>query len=343
MGFGVFPFGVYHKFFEIMAISRDNSSSLDNPHGRRLGGWLRLFRPPNLLTVPGDQLAGFVMGGIAAGIGGLWSWTDLIFAMLAGVLLYAAGLASNDFFDLPADRRRRPGRPIPAGQVKPSAALAAAMILTAAGILFALPINPEALLVAAVLAIMIYAYNGLLKRITFVGPVAMGLCRGGSVLLGAAVAGRAGLLHAIPLAGAGIWVIYTAAVTQIARREAETVRIAWIYRYIPRGVLTLMGVIIGFWIFTAWAGAGTHARIGMLLAAVCAIASLCAAGVSYGRLSGRMSPPQVQATVGLLVRNLMFMQAAVVALGGGVFVYIAAILTAGWIVSHLLGRRFYAS
>ncbi len=327
-----------------MAInSSDNSPSSDGKSGSRLVGWLKLFRPPNILTVPGDQLAGFVMGGMAVGIGARWSSVDLAFAMIAGVLFYAAGLASNDFFDAPVDRRCRSDRPIPAGLVKPSAALAAAMVLTAGGVLLAVPIGSDALLVAAVLAVLIYAYNGLLKRIALIGPVTMGLCRGLSVLLGAAVTGQGGLIHAVPLVGAGIWVVYTAAITQIARREAHTGEIPWIYRYIPRGVLTLMGVLIGFWIFTAWTDADTHARIGMLISALCAIVALCVAGICYSRLSGRVDPPVAQATVGMLVRNFTFMQAAVVGLYGGPFVYAAAALACGWIISHLLGRCFYAS
>jgi len=57
--------------------------------------WLRLFRLPNLLTVPGDVLAGFLLTStITAG-----AWGKLLLAIPSSLMLYAAGLLLNDLFD----------------------------------------------------------------------------------------------------------------------------------------------------------------------------------------------------------------------------------------------------
>lgn len=78
----------------------------DNP-------WLRLFRVPNLPTVPGDALAGaaFMM---PAGDATLVQ----AFAMAVGVLfVYMFGLADNDIIDAPLDAKNAPDRPIPRGEI----------------------------------------------------------------------------------------------------------------------------------------------------------------------------------------------------------------------------------
>src|SRR5690349_4677009 len=78
--------------------------------------WLQLFRAPNLLTVPGDPLAGFL---IATG-GNLDSRVAI--AVIASLCLYAAGLAMNDLADLTEDRRDRPNRPLASGAISKGAA-----------------------------------------------------------------------------------------------------------------------------------------------------------------------------------------------------------------------------
>jgi 4-hydroxybenzoate polyprenyltransferase len=72
--------------------------------------WLRLLRLPNLLTVPGDVLAGFLLAPAAAGGAGS---IRCLLAIPAGLLLYAAGLVLNDLFDYAEDLRDRPDRPLP--------------------------------------------------------------------------------------------------------------------------------------------------------------------------------------------------------------------------------------
>ena len=89
--------------------------------------WLQLFRAPNLFTVPGDPLAGYVL----ASYGALES--DVFFAVGASVCFYAAGLLDNDLADLAEDRAERPARPLPSGAASPRAVRGAAGLLTVLG------------------------------------------------------------------------------------------------------------------------------------------------------------------------------------------------------------------
>ena len=83
------------------------------PDNRRGSGaaWLQLLRVPNLFTVPGDPVAGFLL----ATFGVLTP--DVVLAILGSLCLYAGGLVLNDLHDLDEDRRDRPNRPLPAGEI----------------------------------------------------------------------------------------------------------------------------------------------------------------------------------------------------------------------------------
>jgi 4-hydroxybenzoate polyprenyltransferase len=98
------------------------------PSVRRLGGFVRLVHPfPSLLDA-------ILTGAIAAIAGG----TPAVCARLAVAMLclQAAIGAVNDIVDAAADADRKPGKPIPAGTVDPSAArlVAATALVTGLGL-----------------------------------------------------------------------------------------------------------------------------------------------------------------------------------------------------------------
>ena len=75
----------------------------------------QLIRLPNVLTAAADSLAGWLL------VGGTLAeparWVPL---SMASMVLYAAGMALNDYFDIEIDREERPGRPPPSRRISPA-------------------------------------------------------------------------------------------------------------------------------------------------------------------------------------------------------------------------------
>jgi 4-hydroxybenzoate polyprenyltransferase len=185
------------------------------PRGEKLAAWGRLLRLPNLLTVPGDVLAGFLLAPAAS----LSDWGQLLPAIFAGILFYAAGLILNDLVDYKEDLRDRPQRPLPSGKIlRETAAVFALVFLWVAAFMAAFF---GALPIAIPLILCIVAYDGGLKKIPVLGPLLMGACRSGNLLLGAAAASAGTGLALAPVAAAIGLGLYIAAVTHLARNEAQ--------------------------------------------------------------------------------------------------------------------------
>ena len=117
---------------------------------------------------------------------------------LASALLYAAGMALNDVFDLERDRRLHPQRPLPSGRVSRrtgallGAGLLAGGVALGAALAGALAGRVLAgLLAGGAVAAAVLSYDGLLKRWTAPGSLAMGACRFANALLGPAALGAA--------------------------------------------------------------------------------------------------------------------------------------------------------
>ncbi len=188
----------------------------DLPRLQNGSAWLRLLRLPNLLTVPGDLLAGFLLAPAAAP--GAWN-SLLLLAIPSGLLLYAAGLVFNDLCDFAEDRRARPDRPLPSGKIEREPAAAVALVCLWIAAFFAAFFN--ALPIAIPLIACIFAYDIGLKKIRILGPLLMGACRAGNLLLGAAAATGKATLAPAPLAAALLLGFYIATVTQLARNETQ--------------------------------------------------------------------------------------------------------------------------
>lgn len=183
------------------------------PRLRNGDAWRRILRLPNLLTVPGDVFAGFLLAPAAAG----GDWAQLLLAVPAGLLLYAAGLVLNDLFDYAEDLRDRPDRPLPANRISRETAAAAALVFF--WIAAFLAAFFDALPVALPLILCVILYDVGLKRRPWLGPALMGACRAGNLLLGAAVATDGLPAAPGPWIGAAVLGGYVAAVTHLARNE----------------------------------------------------------------------------------------------------------------------------
>ncbi|MEV0181995.1 SCO3242 family prenyltransferase [Streptomyces sp. NPDC050625] len=176
----------------------------------RLRAWAELLRLPALFSVPGDALAG------AAAVSARPDRGTLL-AVGCSLCLYEAGMALNDWADRAEDAVERPHRPLPSGRIRPPAALAAACVLTGAGLALAARAGRPALAVAVPLAATVWSYDLVLKR-TAAGPGAMAAARGLDLLLGAAAtAGRVRpALRPAALLGS-----HTLAVTAVSRQETR--------------------------------------------------------------------------------------------------------------------------
>jgi 4-hydroxybenzoate polyprenyltransferase len=179
--------------------------------------WGQLVRLPNVFTVIADVGAAFLL------VAGEPSPPlSLILVILAGISLYWAGMILNDIFDLDRDRQQRSKRPLPAGQISLSAAHWAAWLLMVCGITIGFACGQLPGLMTVLLAAAIVAYDGPLKA-TWLGPVAMGVCRLLSFTLGAAAAATARDVSPLPLYVWGIatgFGVYVMGITTMARHEA---------------------------------------------------------------------------------------------------------------------------
>ncbi len=176
--------------------------------------WLELIRLPAVFSAPADVLAAFALGqtfGIELSIGTMLS------LVAVALLLYMAGMISNDIFDLAVDTHERPERPLPSGRVSVSSAWCVAVGMQGLALYLAYCQSPVSGHAAFALCALTYLYNGVTKAQS-VGPFVMGLCRGANVCLGLSVLPGFGLESGSWLMVlAIIWYIWR--VTMVSRYE----------------------------------------------------------------------------------------------------------------------------
>ncbi|WP_299826561.1 UbiA-like protein EboC [uncultured Pontibacter sp.] len=186
--------------------------------------YLRLMRPANIVTAVADIMMGF------AASGALYSITlmengfmpeylqPLSLLVLATIGLYGGGVVFNDVFDAELDKVERPERPIPSGRASIAGASILGAILLAGGILAAWQVSVVSAVIAVAIALLALLYDWKGKHNTLLGPVNMGACRGGNLLLG---------VSAIPAMVENLWfialipIVYIAAITMVSRGEVH--------------------------------------------------------------------------------------------------------------------------
>jgi hypothetical protein len=273
---------------------------------RRFGALARLVRAPAALTVPGDVLAGAVSAGRRVD-------RAVFTTVAASTCLYWAGMALNDYADRDLDAVQRPERPIPAGAVSASTALAVATGLTATGLGLALLAGRRTAAVALPLAAVVWAYDLGLKD-TAAGPLTMAAARALDVLVGG---GHPAALPAAALIGG-----HTAVVTHLSRREVSGAE-----RTVPATALGATGAI--------GVAAALGARSGWTTRA---LAGVYVAGCGRALVAAVREPSadRVRAAVGACINGLIPLQAAVLARAGSPA---ALPVAAAFPLAHLLARR----
>ncbi len=325
--------------------------------------WLQLFRVPNLFTVPGDPLAGFLIA-----TGGRLDARALC-AVLASLAIYAAGLAMNDLADFAEDKNDRPKRPLPSGAIPRGTAWFATVNLMLFGLALCYLAGPQTLLMGVGTVMGVVLYNFLTKKIPVIGALNMGVCRGFSLLIGAAaglgpdpqmldaaskldvfqpvlsailvaLAPSSGQRFFVFAVGAALLVaIYIAAVTNLARHETKR-DYPKIARVLPVGAL-----LIGFVILKQ----ATDTLLRDQSPALWLVAIILAA-MNTSELM-REPPAPLPPRIGAFIRILPVMQASLCVLPSvptALHKTPASLLTALALLACVpihswLGKKFYAS
>ncbi|MEM8486088.1 MAG: UbiA-like protein EboC [Bacteroidota bacterium] len=219
---------------------------------RTLRAYLELARPANVVTAWADILAGAAASGlIAIWVGGAFTLSlhsPILWLLLATTGLYAGGVVLNDVFDAALDAEERPERAIPSGRASKTGAAVFGIALLAGGTAAAFAWHMLSGCIAIVVALLAVLYDRFGKHHTLLGPINMGLCRGGNLLLG---------VSAIPAVVPEFWflailpIVYIGAITAISQGEVHggsstTGRVAVIFILSVVSGMLLMGLLPAF-------------------------------------------------------------------------------------------------
>jgi 4-hydroxybenzoate polyprenyltransferase len=299
-----------------------------------VAGWLTLARLPNLLTVPGDPLAGYLL---VTGTLAFTHWLAVAPLMGSALMLYLAGMLGNDYCDRTLDAVERPERPLPMGLIPPRAVWAVAWGLTFAGVGCAGWVSLFSGGVAAVLAVLIWLYNGGVKRSAIWGPLNMGACRGASLLLGGSLAGPKELFVYSDLAVAVVgYVLLVAIITRIARDETRLAH-PGLRRLVP-GCVTALVLLRLAWPFPleGWG----DPLFGWMMAGLTAIWMLAVGVVLPGR---KARPEQTRQAIGQWISGFLLWQATLCVVSGYPSRVPSMILVAAFPIYGWVARRFKGS
>lgn len=313
-------------------------------HANSVRTWLQLFRAPNLFTVPGDPLAGYLLACYGA--------LEPVIALpiFASLLFYASGLLLNDLADLAEDRAERPSRPLPSGDAHPVVVGVVMVLLALGGLALCAKVGVWTLGVGVALLLSVVNYNMQGKRVPGVGALNMGLCRGLSLLLGATAVPHGELTIRLMFGGRINHVLvafllitlFIAAITNLARFETKPAAPAYAKR------LPAVVIAVGWASFVPLMNPPTWPNSVETLFTFLPVFTVSllffiafAASVHAARMLVRVPLPP---TIGKLIRLLLVIQAAFCAASGTTFsLSFAGILIALWPVSRAVGKRFYAS
>jgi hypothetical protein len=180
--------------------------------------WLRMARVSNTPTTVSDTVAGAVLVAVAPAAG------PVAVVAVAIALFYTAGMILNDVMDVAVDRRERPKRPLPSGQISVRAALLAAIALLAAGEILLATQGWKPAVAGLGLVALIVLYDAWHKG-NALSPVLMAACRAMVyVVAGLAIAGA---LNAELWGAAALMLVYVIGLTQVAKAERGGLAARW--------------------------------------------------------------------------------------------------------------------
>ncbi|MGA0845880.1 MAG: UbiA family prenyltransferase, partial [Luteolibacter sp.] len=169
----------------------------------------RLANAPSVLC---NVAAGLIFGGAQL------SDPAAVLGLLAALALYHGGCFLNDWFDRGWDAIHRPNRPLPSGLIRPRRYWILAVVLLCAGCLSAFLADPNAGIVALVIAGLVILYTVIHKRSAW-SVLPMGLCRALLPAMGLAAAGGNPFEAIAILSGLGL-LLHVAGISWLARTES---------------------------------------------------------------------------------------------------------------------------
>jgi hypothetical protein len=174
--------------------------------------YLQLTRPANIVTAIADILAGMAIAQFS------FESSPAYWLILSTVGLYGGGVVLNDVFDAKLDAIERPERPIPSGKVTLRAAATLGVLLLLLGVFAASFFSVFSAEIAVVVALLAVFYDRFAKHSALFGPLTMGMCRGGNLLLGMSAVSTSltewGWVALVPIA-------YIGAITLISQDEVH--------------------------------------------------------------------------------------------------------------------------
>ncbi|TRX36511.1 polyprenyltransferase [Flavobacterium sp. ZT3R18] len=210
---------------------------------------LTLLRPANVVTAVSDIIAGVALSGILIFNNLSTDFIlDLVLLILSTIGLYGGGIVFNDIFDLESDTLNRPERILPRGLVSKKEALLLGCMMLLMGVGTAFVVSLLSGILALIISLLALSYDKISKHYPVVGPINMGLCRGGNLLLGMSISNDAvsnyWYIGIIPI-------IFIAAITLTAKKEAfgnnkSAILVALVLDAIVVALFFYIGDLIGF-------------------------------------------------------------------------------------------------
>ena len=257
----------------------------------------------------------------------------LLAALGSSVLLFSGGMALNAWVDLDEDGLTRPERPLPAGDLRPRTALILALVgLLGAPLLgwcAATEHRGEITAWLCGVSFCIALYHTPLRRQPLLGPLILGMVRGGHLLFGVVIWGGFELLHfPVLMAGAG-YCAYVLGASLVAHQEDRRPD----PRMIRAGAFLALAAM---WIPLLVALGPWHERApSWAMQAAAGLVALVHARPVVGVLRGMnlltVDPPRVGMLAGMLLGRMTFYAAATCFAGGSAILGLAA-LAAGQLV-----------
>ena len=290
--------------------------------------YLELIRLPAVFTAPADVLMGAALIG---SMGIPFAIPDLVCLVAASILVYCAGMATNDLFDQRVDAVERPERPLPSGRLSRLNAWILVGSCQVGALILASYVGQISAFAIGATIISTYLYNSSMKA-TPIGPLIMGGCRFCNGCIGLSVAGMAAANHELVLLVPGLVALYVAVLTWIARYETHGDDTGTVYVLLVVQVLIALGpvstMLIGDLTVASW-----HVAFG-LLGPLWLLPNLF-------KFRGTIGAGQIR---GAVMRGIMGIAVVNAAFAASVGQYAIALIIVGLLVpGRFVGRWFYAT